>query len=103
MHTRIVFIYAWVMSLLTTKSVSLHTYVSEYAKCKLEFCAYHEWSAEGLQHLLRATKRFPQGVLCHFVMESVISPKFSGTQIIFRLSHSNRLISGDTEYNLSGY
>jgi len=36
-------------------------------------------------------------------LEFVISPKYSGTQIIARDSHSNWLTSEDTEYNLSVY
>jgi len=44
---------------------------------------------------------FPQDNLCHFVLEFGISPKYSGTQIIARDSHSNQLTSEDTEYNLS--
>ena len=47
--------------------------------------------------------RFPQDNLCHFVLEFVISPKYSGAQIIARDSQSNRLTSEDTEYKLSVY
>ena len=47
--------------------------------------------------------RFPQDNLGHFVLEFVISPKYSGTQMIARDSHSNRLTSEDTENNLSVY
>ena len=62
----------------------------------------HEWSTEGLQHLLGAIKRAFSAIqfrsfclgICDFF------PKYSGTQIIARDSHSNRLTSEDTEYNL---
>ena len=47
--------------------------------------------------------RFPQVNLGHFVLEFVISPKHSGTQIIARDSRSNRLTPEDTAYNLSVY
>jgi len=53
--------------------------------------------------LLGARMRFPQDNLGHFVLESVISPKYSGTQIIARHSHSNRLTTEDAEYNLFVY
>jgi len=49
-------------------------------------------TSEGLQHLDN---------LCHFVLEFGIPPKYSGTQIMARDSHTNRLTSEDTEYNLS--
>ena len=35
--------------------------------------------------------RFPQDNLGNFVLEFVVSPKYSGPQIIARDSHSNRL------------
>jgi len=47
--------------------------------------------------------RFPQDDLGHFVLECAISLKYSGTQIIARDSHSNRLTFEDTEYNVSVY
>jgi len=47
--------------------------------------------------------RFLQVNLGHFILEIAISPKYSGTQIIAGDSHSNRLTSEDTEYNLSVY
>jgi len=47
--------------------------------------------------------RFPQLNLGHLVLEFVTSPEYSETQITARDSHSNRLTSGDTEYNLSVY
>ena len=47
--------------------------------------------------------RLPQDNSRHFVLESVSSPKYSGTQIITRDSQSNRLTSEDTDYNLSVY
>jgi len=53
-----------------------------------------EW--RGLTAFTRCNKhdvRFPQDNLCHFVLEFIVSPKYSGPQIIARDSHSNRLTS----------
>jgi len=47
--------------------------------------------------------RFLQDDLGHFVLEFVISQKYSGTQIIARDSDSNRLTPEDTEYNFPVY
>jgi len=46
---------------------------------------------------------FPQVNLGHFVLEFVMSLKYAGTRIVARDSHSNRLTSEDTEYNVSVY
>ena len=45
----------------------------------------------------------PRNNLGHLVMKFAICPKYSGTQIIARDSHSNRLTSEDTEYHFSVY
>ena len=74
------------------------SYVTPRLKMELHI---HEWSGKVLPHVLGATKRVFSTI--YSILESVISSKYSGTQILARDSHSNRLTSADTEYNLSVY
>ena len=60
-----------------------------------------EW--RGLTAFARCNKACVFRKICHFVLEFAIFPKYSGTLIIARNSHTNRLTSEDTEYNLSVY
>ena len=61
----------------------------------------HEWRGEGLQHLLGATKRAFSAIF--FRPTGSFKLKYFEIQIIARDSHSNRLTSEGTEYNLSVY
>ena len=90
----------------------MHMYTYMYMYVYVYVCIYIymymytyacDLNGEGLQLQQGATKHAFSDNLDHYLLEFVISPKYSGTQIIVRDSHSNRLTSEDTEYNNSVY
>jgi len=104
--------YIWVnKSCHTFEQVMTHEWNESRPKCKNVMVRPHLWQMSPTGGVERAynicwaqqSVRFPQVISGHFVLECVISPKYSGTRIIAKTSHSNRLTSEDPEYFLCVY